>query len=416
EKTAQTSHRFPSFLPDGQHFIFLTDSKPETPGTDGGLAIFAGSIDSKETKLVVATNASARYAPSGQLLFLRDRTLVAQPFDVKKLSLTGEAVPVAENVVRTPRWEAIFSISDDGMLALQEGEGTELSQLVWTDRDGRELGTSGKPADIRTFKLSNDQKRVATTILDPQSQKSDVWVFDLARGTSTRLTFDPADDAGPAWSADDKHVYFTSARQGRGDIFRKASAGTGAEELVAKDANFKLISSMSSDGTRAVIQAVVAGKNGWDVSLLSLSDGKISEFLQTPFNEAYPAFSPDGRLLAYMSAESGRGEIYVQSLGEDGGKWQISTDGGYGPRWLKGGKELVFMSLDDKAMSVDIQFEPEFSASVPRMLFETKARAITGIMWDATPDGNRFLINRPIDVKGVVPVTIVQNWPAALGK
>jgi Tol biopolymer transport system component len=415
-KSGQASHRFPVFLPDGKHFLYLSDGKADTPGTEGGYAIWAAALDSKETKLVAATNSSVRYAPSGQLLFLRDRTLVAQPFDLKKLALTGEAVPVVENVVRTTRYEAIFSISNDGMLAYQEGEGAELSQLVWTDRDGRELGTAGKPADIRGFKLSNDGKRVATFITDPQSQKSDVWVFDLARGTSTRLTFDPADDAWPQWSVDDKTIYFTSARQGRGDIFRKASAGTGGDELVFKDADYKLISSMSRDGKLAAVQSVVAGKSGWDVSILSLADGKATSLLQTPFNEAFPSLSPDGRYLAYNSNESGRAEIFVLSLGGDGGKWQISTDGGYGPRWLRDGKELVFMTEDDKAMSVDIQFAPEFSASVPRLLFETKARAIIGLMWDATPDGTRFLINRPIDAKSVVPISLVQNWPAALGK
>lgn len=416
EKSGQTTHRYPSFLPDGKHFIFLSDSRPETPGTDDGFAIVGGSLDSKETKVIVASSAPARYASSGELLFLRDHTLVAQPFDAKSLTLSGEAVPVAENVVRTSRFESIFSISDNGLLAFQQGDSGELSQLAWVDREGRDLGTVGKPADYRGFEISHDEKRVATFIIDPQSQKSDVWILDIARGTSTRLTFDNAEDTWPVWSPDDRVVYFTSSRQGRGDIFRKASAGTGSDELVYKDGDVKIVCSVSRDGTRAVLQSFSSGKTGWDVLFLSLSDGKATPFLQTPFNERFPSLSPDGRWLAYSSTESGRGEVFVQALGSDGGKYQISTDGGYAPRWLRNGAELVFMTLDDKAMSVDIKSEPAFSASVPRMLFETKARSIFGIEWDATADGSRFLINRPLNERGAISVTLVQNWRAALGK
>jgi Tol biopolymer transport system component len=416
-KNAETSHRFPDFLPDGVHFIFLVEARAETEGSQEGFTLFTGSTESKDRKRVVATNSSARYARSGHVLFLRDRTLMAQPFGAGKRELAGDAVPVADSLTRTSRWETPFSVSDNGHLAFQAGAASELSHLVWIDREGRDLETVGKPADYRSFALSHDGKRVAAQILDPKTQKADVWALDLERGTSTRLTFDPGEDYAPIWSADDKRVYFTSARQGRGDIFQKSSSGTGTDELVLADPELSILWSLSSDGrTGAIMTNNGAKKTGWDISIFDVATGKTRVFLETPFGELGPTLSSDGRWLAYFSNDSGTSEVYVQSLGTDGGKWQISTDGGNRPRWSRDDSEMFFQSPDDKLMVVDVKLQPAFTASVPRLLVDPKIRQLNGMQYAISPDGKRILVNRAIEQPVVTPITLVQNWTEGLGE
>jgi Tol biopolymer transport system component len=415
-KLAETSHRFPAFFPDGVHFLFLAEGRPETEGSQDGFTLNAGSVASKDRKRVISTNSSARYAKSGHLLFLRDRTLVAQRFDAGKLELVGEAVPVAENMTRTFRYETMFSVSDTGLLAFQSGSASELSQFVWMDREGHDLETVGKPADYRGLAISHDGKRVATSVVDPKTQKNDIWVLDLERGTSMRLTFDPADDLSPSWSMDDKRIYFTSMRQGRGDVFQKASSGTGTDEVVFADPDPNFLTSLSHDGSKgAVITNNVTKKTGWDISILDFATGKARVFLGTPFNELAPALTSDGQLLAYFSNESGQNEVYVQSLGDDGGKWQISTAGGSRPRWSREDSEIMFQSPDDKLMVVDVKVKPVFTASVPRLFLDPKIRQLTGMQYALAPDGKRILVNRPVEQAVVTPVTLVQNWTQGLG-
>jgi Tol biopolymer transport system component len=411
----ETSHRFPEFLPDGRRFLFLIEAaeKPDDPGS--GFTLWAGSLDSSERKQILETPASARYAESGHVLFLRDRTLVAQRFDADALELEGEAVPVAENLARTPRWEATFSVSDSGMLAFQGGPGFELSSLVVVDREGRELATVGKPADYGSPVLSHDGTRVAAALTDPASLQGDIWILDIERGTSTRLTFDKEDDYTPLWSPDDRFVYFTSRRQGKGDIFRRSSAGTGADELVFADPELSMLTSLTADGSLGAVQTQNSvNKTVWDVSLLSLEDRRAEVFLATPFSEVNPQLSRDGRFLAYHSNESGRPEVYVQGVGGDGGKWQISIDGGSRPRWTRGDRELVFVNPDYKLMIVDVELQPRFTVSVPRPFLDPVMRQTPGFQYDVDASGSRVLVNRSIDQPGVAPVTLVQNWTAEL--
>ena len=416
-KTSESSHRFPIFLPDGKHFLFLAEGRPDTEGSQEGYTLYAGSLDSKDRKRVVATNAGARFAKSGYLLFLRDRTLLAQRFDAGKLELAGDAVPVADNLTRTGRYESMFSVSDNDLLAVQANGASELSHLVWMDRDGRDLDTVGKPADYRSIALSHDGKRVVASIQDPKNQKTDIWALDLERGTSTRLTFDPADDYSPLWSPDDRTIYFTSHRQGRGDLYRKSSSGTGTDEPVFGDPDQNILWSLSGDGrTGAIMTNNTTKKTGWDISIFSFADAKNRVFLETPFNEVAPAISSDGKWLAYNSNESGQGEVYVQSLGNDGGKWQISTEGGKLSQWTQDNGELVFQSPDDKLMVVTVKFTPAFTASVPRKLVDPKIRQMIGLQYALSPDGKRILINRSVEQAVSTPVTLVQNWTQGLGR
>ncbi|MDZ4805974.1 MAG: protein kinase [Candidatus Eisenbacteria bacterium] len=414
---SEVSHRYAEFLPDGKHYLFLVESAAETPGTDQGFAVFAGELGSKQKKLVVATNGQARYSPAtGYLLFVRAGTLVAQKFDPRTQGLSGEALPVAENVKRSARFEADFSISRNGLLAFEVGSATEPAQLVLIDRSGRDVGLASKTvADYRAPRFSRDESRVVAAIADPGTTKGDIWVLDVARGTSTRLTFDPESDWAPFWSPDDRKIYFSSSRAGKSDVYSKSSSGTGKDEPVYGSPNPDYLWTVSPDGATAWV-VTFPPKMGSDILRLDLQTGQASVFMSTPFNETHPVPSPDGRWLAYTSNESGRDEIYVQSLLDDGGKWQISTDGGSRPAWTRGGREIIYQGADRKLVAVDIRLEPMFQAGTPNPLFDPRARVQNLQAWDVSADGERFLVNRAIETRGVEPITLVQNWPATLKK
>lgn len=413
-KQGETSHRFPEFLSDGDRFLYFVEARA-VPGTFANdYAIKVGSISSKPGAQVLRSHSPVLHT-NGQLLFVRDRTLLAQPFDEDDLAMRGEAVPVAENVVGSTRYVAMFSVSDNGLLAVQTGRGGEISTLVWMDRDGRDLEMVGKPADYRQIGLSRDGRRVAATVVDPKSNSSDIWVLDMDRGTATRLTFDPQDDFAPVWSVDDRRVYFTGARQGRGDVFWKSSSGTGAEELLVGDAEWTMLTSFSADGKLAAMMTNNIGrKTAWDIWLRDSATGKGRVILETPFSENSAQLSRDGRWLAYHSDESGRSEVFVISLEDDGGKWQISTDGGSRPLWSRGDREIVFLGSDGKLMVVDVTHSPRFTAGVPRVLVDPRLRSLPGMLWAISSDGQRILVNRDIEDRTASPYSLVQNWTEGL--
>ncbi|HET7705565.1 MAG TPA: protein kinase [Thermoanaerobaculia bacterium] len=410
----ETSHRFPEFLSDGEHFLYFVEARAH-PGTASfDHAIRLASIGSNRGAEVLRAHSPVRHT-KGHLLFVRDKTLLAQPFDEDDLALRGEAVPVAENVVGSTRYVAMFSVSDNGLLAIQSGTAGEVSTLVWMDRDGRDIETVGKPADYRQIALSHDEKRVAATIVDAKSNTTDIWVLDIDRGTATRLTFDPQDDFVPIWSVDDRRVYFTSARQGRGDVFWKSSSGTGVEHILVADPEWTMLTSISADGKLGAMTTNNIGKKtAWDIWLHDFATGKGRVLLETPFAENAPQLSRDGRWVAYHSSESGRNEVFVLSLEDDGGKWQISTDGGTRPLWSRGDKEIIFLGADGKMMVVDVARSPRFTASVPRVLIEPRLRPLPGILWAISSDGQRILVNRDIEDRAAAPYSLIQNWTEGL--
>ena len=411
----ELSHRYAEFLPDGRTFLFLAEGAIDVAGTDQGFALFAGTFGSMERRHVVATAASARYAHTGHLLYLRSGSLIAQAFDPDTLTLSGEGPPIVENVRRTTRFEAAFGVSRNGVLIYQSGQAEE-STLVLVDRSGNDVTPVGNPAGYRGPRLSHDGRRIAASIPDPETQKSDIWVLDIARGSATRLTFDPDHDYAPRWSPDDKTIYFSANRQGRGDIFAKSSFGTGNEELVFGSPGQDVLMGLSPDGLTGWVQSNVP-RQSWDIHRVALSGGKGEAFLATPYTENGPSPSPDGRWIAYASNESGRMEVYVQSLAGDGGKWQISTGGGTFPLWTKGGREIVFQAPDDTLNAAAVRTAPVFSAGAPAVLFDPgPLTGLPGTSWDVSADGERFLVSRILEAADREPLTLVQNWPAALEK
>jgi Tol biopolymer transport system component len=406
-KEAQVA--WPEFLPDGHHFLYMAHGqKPEDH------MYRVGSLDSKESKPLAPAQSLVTYAPPGHILFVRENTLVAQPFDAKTLKTTGEPVPLAEHIGTISTGLARFSASRNGVLAYRTGESA--SRLLWFDRSGRELSMVGDPADYSDTMLSPGGDRLALVLADSRVGKADIWIRDLARGVSSRFTFDPADDISPLWSTDGKTIVFSSNRGGQFDLFTKAAGGGGQEELLLHTDEIKFAHSWSRDGRYIAFQSR-GKKTGWDLWILpTFGDRKPTLFLQTPFNELRPNFSPDGRWLAYQSNESGLGEIYIQAFPGPGGKWQVSSAGGVEPTWRADGKELYYGAPDQKLMAVDIQAGESFQAGVPHPLFQARVQPITAVRNHYLPagDGQRFLLLAPLGRESLVPTTVVLNWNAEL--
>ncbi|HEV8132988.1 MAG TPA: protein kinase [Acidobacteriota bacterium] len=413
----ETSHYHPSFLPDSRHFLFLANSPHQESA-----GIYVGTLDSRETKLLVNTDASAAYAPPGYLLFLRDRTLMAQSFDADRLELTGEPFPVAEQVDRLGQGVryALFSVSETGVLVYRSGSSDNV-QLIWFDRAGKQLGAIAPKGNYATPWLSPDEKRVAVGHVEPNARNSDIWLIELARGTPTRFTFGQRDSTTPIWSPDGSRVVFSSDRDGLMNLYQRAASGTGNDEILLKSDNHKLCNDWSLDGKLILYSAYPKGGNG-DLWVLPISgQQKPFPFLQTEFNEAQGRFSPDGKWIAYASNESGTWQVYVQSFPFPGGKWQVSTNGGAQPQWRRDAKELFYISADRKLMAVDVKANGStFDAGAPKELFELRLQTV-GLpgprnYYAVAADGRRFLVASVPEERISTPTTVVLNWTADLKK
>ncbi|HJW14362.1 MAG TPA: protein kinase [Thermoanaerobaculia bacterium] len=407
----ETVVAWPEFLPDGRHFLYMAQGQK----TEDHMYRI-GSLDSNESRPLAPAQSLVTYAPPGHLLFVRESTLVAQPFDAKAMKTTGEPVPLAEHIGTISTGLARFSASRNGILAYRTGESG--SRFLWVDREGKELSAVGDPGDYSDTMLSPGGDRLAYVVRDTRGGKDDIWVRDLARGASSRFTFDPASDISPLWSPDGKTIVFSSDRGGQYDLYTKAAGGGGQEQPLLRSDEQKFAHSWTRDGRYIAYQSL-GKKTGWDLWVLpTFGDKKPILFLQTPFNEQRPAFSPDGKWLAYQSNESGRAEIYVQNFPGPGGKWQVSTAGGVEPSWRADGKELYYGAPDQKLMAVDIRAGETFEAGIPRALFQATVSPIRNVRSHYLPasDGRRFLLLAPLGRDAMVPTTVVVNWNASLSR
>jgi Tol biopolymer transport system component/class 3 adenylate cyclase len=417
EASGETSHKFPWFLPDGHHFLYtaIEEGQEKT-------AVYVADLDSKDRKLIVTADSNTVYAPPGYLLFVRERTLMAQPFDVRKLQTTGDAMPIAEQVdsIASRSAQNQFSASQNGVLAYTSGGGGGNQQLTWFDRSGRVLGTLGAPGLVTGAKISPDDKAVAITSGDPQTKTSDIWLHDLMRGTASRFTFGPRGNAFPVWSPDGSRIAFASDRDGLAHTFQKAIAGAVGDEVpdepLGEPPRSTRVDDWSRDGSYMIEELLNTGNVKRDIWVLPLfGDRKAFAYLHSEFNETNAKLSPNGQWLAYTSDESRRNEIYVQTFPTPGGKWQVSTNGGDSPIWSEDGKELYFIGADRKMMAVEVKAGTKFEADLPKPLFDVRLQAgIPVPRYDVSKDG-RFLIPVPLD-QSTTAMTVVFNWPAGLKK
>ncbi len=413
----ELGHIRPSFLPDGRHFLYSTIAP--RPGLGG--PIYLGSVDSAEKKMLLdATSANALYS-QGYLLFLRETTLIAQPFDAERLVFTGDAFPIAERIRTSASTQpyGYFSASENGALAYQTGAETANSQLLWFDRTGKQIGVLGDPAVYGAVELSPDNKRASVSIVDEGGKGVDIWVYDVARGLRTRFTFGPSQVYEAIWSPDGSRIVFNSRRKGSIDLYQKASSGAGSEETLLENNVNKYPDSWSPDGKFLLYEGLGSSRTA-DLFVLPLTgDRKPFPLLQTQFGGTEDGhISPDGRWVAYRSSESGRNEIYVAPFPGPDGKWQISTAGGTKPRWRHDGSEIFYLTPDSKLMVASVSGKGAgFDVGVVKQLFATRIVTFAGFyQYDVSADGQRFLINTSPEQATLAPITVVLNWTAGLKK
>jgi eukaryotic-like serine/threonine-protein kinase len=414
-------HAYPTFLPDGRHFLYLrTSAVPENSG------VYMGSIDVKpeeqDSKQLLATVFAPVYVQSpergrGSLLIFREGSVLAYSFDEGRMEIVGSPATVVQQV---GAWvaSAFFSASDRVFVYKPTGA-SQQARFQWWDRVGIFDITPEQPISVRSLALSPDGKRAAVVRQETGSQTGDIWTWDTARANFARLTFDPRRAAFPVWSPDGSQIAFASSREGPWNLYRKPSTESREDELLLKSSQDKTPTSMSPDGRFLLYtQADPQTKN--DVWVLSNAGGRPGDRRATPllnreFNETEARFSPafsTAPWVAYTSDESGRNEVYVCELSQNApvAKWPVSQAGGTNPRWRADGKELFFAAVDGTIMAVDVPLGPTFQASAPKALFRVPSGNLPN--WDVTPDGKRFLILVQLDPQA--PFTVWQNWQAAL--
>jgi Tol biopolymer transport system component len=401
----EKSHRFPLFLPGGRSLVFLAQS------AEGGSRDDPSGIDlldlatGRRTRLVTA-NSSPLFSPSGELLFWRDGTLHAQRLDVVSGSVSGEPVTIASGVAYNQNEQALAAVSGEGTLVYRPGSYGMMSRLIWVDRTG--LGVAGIREGEKNVELavSPDGKLLAISSHGPGQGGADMWLHDPARGTTTRLTFETSSEDRPVWSADGRFLYYGSDARNDGTLMRRRADGSGTPEELGTTAAGLWPFAVSRDGKFLVV-GTVSGQTGFDVMRFDLATRKLSPLVDTPFTDEFAELSPDDRLLAYTSDQSGRPEVYVQAIEGEPGRWQISTEGGRRPRWRADGRELLFLAPPDRMMSVEVTPGPVPGFSPPRELFRFPAET-----FDVTPDGQRFAVSSIAE--GSRPLAVVTDWRGRL--
>jgi len=420
------THVWPVFLPGGRRFLFaIAGDKPEAIG------LYAGSLDGTPPMRLLPDYSSAAYVPglgserNGRLLFRRGTTLMAQPFDPSQAKLSGEMFPVAEQVGVTRHvGHGAFSASQKAALVYRSGSSFgSIRELVWMDRTGKRLGVLWKPGLMGDVALSRDEKQVALSLADPQAGTSDIWVLDIARGAMSRFTFGPGLINGPVWSPDGGSIVFSS----RGasilrDLYRKPVRGAGDQELLVRAAGQNALPvDWSRDGRFLVYERDGERTNKKVLWILGLDgDRKPAPYLEASYNEFLAQFSPDGKWMAYVSDESGHEQVYVRAIPPTRPPVQVSIAGGSQPRWRLDGRELFYVSADQKVTAVPIRFTAAgVEAEPPQPLFDFVPGTGGGpTMFNYQPaaDGQRFLmLVAPAD-EALVPITVVLNWQAGLKK
>ena len=415
-------HSHPFFLPDGRHFLYTRYSQ-----SYGGSAIHIGSLDAKPEeqsmhRVLIAgfgTYAAGKDPNHGHILFLRDRSLMAQPFDAGELRLEGEPLLVADPVSQYAT-RGLFTNSSTGTLAYRSGNASALS-ICWYDRQGKQIGEPLSQGIYRSPSISPDGKTVALRVMD-LSGNTDIWLLDLVRGGLIRFTFDPAAEGAPVWSPDGSRITFYSTRNALQDLFVREFNQMRPEQLLWHSNAAVVPSAWSPDGRYLLFSST---RRSREISVLALKPDGSPAGPETPLIPNHVSawgaqFSPDGHWVAYVSDASGQPEIYVRPFptpNDGGSQSMVSNGGGEQPRWNRNGKEL-FYRTGRNLMSVPVTPGAEFHAGIPKVLFEAPtfpgAGAISEADWDVSPDGSRFLMLSEPRNREAEPITVVLNWLAGV--
>ena len=411
EMREEHSHRWPHFLPDGEHFLYVTSP---TGSATNESNVRMGSLSDKSSKLVLATAFNAEYS-QGELFFVREGTLNAQPFDAKRGELKGEPAPIAPDLqVDSLFSRALFSVSNSGMLVYQPGAVSNKAELIWYDRHGKQSGTAGAPGIYLEVAVSPDGSKVAVSDFG-LAGKADIWIYEPGRDMHTRFTTSGTDNRGPLWAPDGKAIVFASSVQSPArSLFRQSATSQSPAELLYLASADTIATDWSRDGRFVAFNMADSRSNGiWILPLEG--EHKPSLFMPSTFNQRSARFSPDGRWIAFFSDESGINQVYIAPFPGGGRKWQVSNTGGSQPVWSRDGKEVYYFAPDNTVMAASVAVTGnELKVGVPSALFRAHPRNFDAGMYDVTRDG-RFLVSSSPD-ESSAPLTLISNWPALLKK
>ena len=416
----ERSYLWPQFLPDDQHFVFYVQT--DLTNTTG---VYAGMLDppehhrlfSSETNAVYSGGAAGGSSKSGYLLFIHDRRLMEQSFDISNLAMEGDPFTLADDIGALRSMAlAPISVSATGILVYQSA-GQPTKQLVWLDRGGKQAGQVAEPGNYGPPRISPDGARAAVAKLEQDGVTADLWIIDV-NGNATRFTPASQHEGSPVWSPDGSKIAFFSNLEGVFDIYVKPTDGEGRAELFYRSTLPKYPTDWSRDG-RYILFGVISPNTRMDVWAISTADRKAAPILDTIYAEGSAALSPDGRWLAFQSNQSGRDEVYVQPFeGATAGtkrRWLISSGGGGLPRWRGDGLEIFYITSGGRMMAAtlhpaggELQFDP------PHMLFQTRPIPQEWNLYDVSADGQRFLLNLPLEWSSATPITVVTNWTRKL--
>jgi Tol biopolymer transport system component len=401
----ETAHVAPYFLPDGRRFVYL--ARGSTPDTN---IVYAASLDSNDVTPVLRGTSEARYAAPGYLLFLRGTTLTAQRFDAERMTVSGDAMPVADNVrvIGVNSVVGAFSTSLSGALAYRGGAGLAGRQLALFDRSAKTLAVLDAPAAYDSPAFSPDGQRVAAALGAGSGGLADVWILDRMSGNRQRLTFEAGGARFPTWSPDGDRIAFVTQT---GTIRAIRSNGSGGDDVLATGA--AVPDQWSADGK----YVTYTRQADWEGFVQPLDrQGSPIALVQKPFNAGVIQIAPNGKWFAYVSSDSGRNEVYVQSFPPPGGKWQVSRSGGSEPEWRRDGKELFFLAPNGMLTSVPVRTDGTFEAGAPVELFQTRFAnyGLTRNHYDVTADGQTFVVTTTSGENVTGSMTVVMNWTSAL--
>jgi serine/threonine protein kinase len=424
DRAKNVSHRWPVFLPDGEHLLFTALTFSNT--ADNYRGIYLGSLTG-EAKIVAPSALSNVGYANGYLFYLDDKkSLRAAVLDAAKGTVAGDSLVVADLVGFQPSifWGA-FSVAENGTVVYNPNVGAALSVLTWYDRAGKELGSVGDIGVLSNPTLSPDDSRLTIDIADAKATDVNVWLNDLKRGTNSRFTFDSSEDVGGVWSRDGSLIAYRSLQANDTNVFVKQAQGLQpAKSILSAKQNAQETDDLAPNSwsldNKELLCTLQPSAGGSQLVLVSISGGKMTRFLTTKTSETNGQISPDGKWVAYASNESGDWEIYVTTYPTAAGKWQVSRGGGTEPRWRGDGKEIFYIGAGSTLTAVPVSSEGTFAAGNPVPLFRSQLRAQVSstdqFSYDVTKDGQRFLVNRYAKPAQVAPLHIILNATAGLEK
>jgi len=404
----EVNHRWPVFLPDGNHFFYTVQtSKPSLEEDADHVRI--GSLNDPKTKIVIHASSNVVYN-KGWVMYYKQNSLLAQRFDEGAGEVTGEPIPILENLLYARvRSKGAFSLSRNNRLAYL-GMSKSDNEMVVYNSNGAVQRTIQSKVPTTWASFSTNGRYIATDALDESSKNTDLWIHDIDRNADTRLTFDKGTEIVPVWSPDDSKVYFSSNASGVFNIYAKNSNGTGDEELVYSSKYSSYVTDVSRDGKKLLLSINTQGPQKWDIGVYDMGGKKFTPLLTSEFNEWLGTFSPDGKWFVYQSDETGKYEVYIRPTDGSPSKWQVSTNGGGSPRWLTNGREIIYSINDHQIYVAPVSVSGnEIAVGQSKLVFKIDAGFQTSL-YDISRDGKEVLITRTLNTQTLKSGSLMFNW------